>query len=132
MSKKEHDNLDPALDALLRRLPDRSVPSNFSFRVLQAVESKQFVAQKPTLWWKIIHHPVRLISQAAVGAMALCLGLFGYQHYEATTQMKMAESVVTVAQVSSLPSPDLLRDFEAVRHLNTTPAADEELLTLLQ
>ncbi|MCX6895644.1 MAG: hypothetical protein NTZ16_09145 [Verrucomicrobia bacterium] len=34
--------------------------------------------------------------------------------------------------VASLPSPDMLKDFEAIRRLSQTPPADRELLALLQ
>ena len=35
-------------------------------------------------------------------------------------------------QVASLPSPDVLKDFDAVRCLAVKPGADRELLALLQ
>jgi hypothetical protein len=34
--------------------------------------------------------------------------------------------------VSSLPGPDILKDFDAIRASNPTPAADEQLLAVLQ
>lgn len=132
MSNQKNHSPDTLLDALLHKLPERPVASNFTFRVLQAVEQERIAARKRASWFELLHHPLQLIPRLAVAALALCLGLFSYQRYEATTQVRMAESVAIVAQVSSLPSPDLLQDFEAVRHLSATPAADEELLTLLQ
>jgi hypothetical protein len=34
--------------------------------------------------------------------------------------------------VAAVPGPDALRDFDAIRALDTSPAADEELLRLMQ
>jgi hypothetical protein len=50
----------------------------------------------------------------------------------------MAKSVVAVASVSSVPGadilkdPEILADFDAIRALNPTPGADEELIALLK
>jgi hypothetical protein len=43
-----------------------------------------------------------------------------------------AQSIATVSDVSSLPSPEILQNFEAIRRLAPAPAPDEQLLTLLQ
>lgn len=133
MKNDDHSQLDARLDALLRRLPDKPVASNFTARVLQSVqrENRQ-PAQTTTTWWEILRHPLQLIPRLAVATLALGLGLFSFQRYEVVAQAKMAESVSAVAQVSSLPSPDVLQDFETVRRLSQTPPADEELLALLR
>ena len=44
----------------------------------------------------------------------------------------MAQGIATVTSVKSLPSPEVLQDFEAIRRLNSTPAPDEQLLALFQ
>jgi len=43
----------------------------------------------------------------------------------------LAQSVVTVSGVASLPGPKILKDFEAIRALDQTPP-DVELLRLLK
>ncbi len=43
-----------------------------------------------------------------------------------------AESVAVVSDVSSLPSPEVLTNFDAIYALNQTPPADEQLLALLK
>ena len=45
---------------------------------------------------------------------------------------KLVESVAAVSAVASLPSPDVLKDFDAIRASNPTPRPDEQLLTVLQ
>lgn len=132
--KNESDNpLDARLDALLRRLPDKPLSSNFTARVVQAVEREDRRAAGPAMpWWDVLRHPLHLLPRLAVATLALCLGLFSFQRYETVTQARMAESVAAVAHVSSLPGPDVLQDFEVVRRLSQTPRADEELLALLR
>ncbi len=41
-------------------------------------------------------------------------------------------SVAAVAGVSSLPEPEILKDFEAIRVLQPTPPADLQLLMLME
>lgn len=133
MSKQEDNNTDALLDALLHKLPNKPVASNFTFRVLQAVERELVGNALPvSAWWEIFRHPIQLLPRLAVATLALCLGLFSFQRYEVVAQVHMAESVSAVAQVSSLPTPDVLQDFETVRRLSQTPPADEELLALLR
>jgi hypothetical protein len=132
MSKQEHKTTDALLDALLHKLPDKPVTSNFTSRVLQRVALEQAAASRQPSWLDLLRHPLQLVPRIAVATAALCLGLFGYQHHVEGGNVRLAESVAAVAQVSSLPSPDVLKDFEAVRHLNRTPAPDEELLALLR
>ena len=133
MSNHKKENLDTLLDSLLHKLPDKPVASNFTFRVLQTVaHEKPSTACRPNLWGEIFRHPMQFIPRILVGCLAFGLGVFGFQRYELATQANMASSVAAVAQVSSLPSPDILQDFEAVRHLSQTPPADQELLALLQ
>ena len=43
----------------------------------------------------------------------------------------MARSVVVVADVFSLPSPEILKDFDVIRALPPGPPADEELINVL-
>jgi hypothetical protein len=133
MSNQKNHNPDTLLDTLLHQLPDKPVASNFTSRVLQeAAREQAAAARRSTPWWEMLRHPLQLVPRLAVGCVAVGLGLFSFQRYEVLVQAKMARSVSAVAQVSSLPGPDILQDFEAVRHLSQTPAADEELLALLK
>jgi hypothetical protein len=46
--------------------------------------------------------------------------------------MQLAKSVAAISEVSSLPGPEILKDFDAIRQLTPTPPPDTELLALLQ
>ena len=127
MNNEPDNQIDQRLDALLRALPDRPVASNFTARVLQAVERgekqpRKLSGQLLRVW----------LPRAAVAVLALGLGMFGYLQYDHHARAKLAKSVAAVSQVSSLPRPDVLQDFEVVLRLSRTPPADEELLALLQ
>ena len=131
MQDDRNQSSDRQLDALLRALPDRPVPSNFTARVLQAVDHEASRPAAPA-WWEMFRHPLQLLPRVAVTGLALYLGLFGYEHHALAERRAYARSVEAVTQVASLPSPDALKDFDAIRHLNATPAADHDLLALLQ
>jgi hypothetical protein len=80
----------------------------------------------------MFHHPLQWIPRVALTALALWLGLFGYEHHAQAERRAYERSVQAVAQVAAMPSPEALKDFDAIRHLSVTPAADHDLLALLQ
>jgi len=59
-------------------------------------------------------------------------GFLTYFHGQTVRRAELRDSVVAVSAVKSLPSPEVLRDFDVIRALDQTPPADEQLLTLLQ
>jgi len=122
---------EAALSELLTRLPDVTVPSNFTARVLQEVERDAVAgARKRTprwVWtWRV------LVPRAAVIALVAGAGLFAYQRHALAQRVELARSVATIADVRSLPSPQFLEDFDVIRRLLPTPPPDKELLALLQ
>ena len=120
---------EAALGEVLTRLVDTPVSSNFTARVLQAVEREIADHTWAPRWnWAC----QVLLPRAAVVVAVAGLGLFAYQRYEVVERAKLARSVVAVLDAKSLPSPQVLADFEAIRRLGRTPPADEELLALLK
>jgi hypothetical protein len=116
------------LNAALGKLPDAPVPSNFTARVLQAVERETAGASRgfASNWsWH------SLLPRAAVAAVVIGLGLISFQRYEAAKRAEMVRSIVAVADVQSLPSPAVLKDFDAIQ-LSSAAAADPELIKLMQ
>ncbi len=117
---------EAGLNAGLNRLSDAPVPSNFTARVLQAVQLETAAAEREHLgattraWWRV------LVPRVAVALVVVSAGWFGYQHYRSG---KIAEGLAVVATVPP-PSTLALEDFEAVRRLKPTLTADEELLAL--
>jgi len=122
---------DAALSRVLDRLPDAPVPSNFTARILQVVEMENAMAQptaplrRPWLWHSLL--PKMAFAVAVVG-----LGLLSYHEARAMRRAQLARGVATVSGVASLPSPEVLKDFEAIRRLTAAPPPDTELLALLK
>jgi len=123
---------EAGLNASLSRLPDAPVPGNFTARVLQAVEREAAAElRRPegrwlTWLWR------RWLPRVVFAAVFVGAGLVSYRHVEAAHHRKLAESVAVVSAVSSLPGPDILKDFDAIQALNPTPPPDEQLLAVLQ
>jgi len=120
------------LNTALGRLPDAPVPSNFTALVLTAVERDAAVAAprrgpRWQIWlWS------SWVPRAAFAALVLGAGGFAYRHNLTVRRLNLARSVAAVSQVASLPNPAILQDFDAIQQMNASPAADTELLALLQ
>ena len=123
---------EAGLNAALGRLPDAPVPSNFTARVVQAVE-REAVAElhRPQGNW-LTWLRRRWLPKAAFAVIVLGAGLLSYHEVQASYRKKLVQSVAAVSAVSSLPSPDILKDFDAIQALNASPTPDEQLLTVLQ
>lgn len=120
--------LEAGLTEGLNRLPDIDVPSNFTARVLQELERRP-VSPRVGRWkwvWR------SLVPKAALVAVICGAGLFVSRQHAMARRLEMAQSVAAVSKVSSLPSPEILEDFEVIRQLNFNPPSDEELLALMK
>ncbi len=120
-----------ALNQALERLPNAPVPSNFTARVLRSAERHSPEAGR----WRLPlgaawDRSFRWLPRAAFVAACLAAGFFSYQHLQDSRREHLAESVVRVSEVASVPSPQALADFDAIRALDRTPPPDEELLKL--
>src|SRR5690349_8472602 len=102
-------NLETQLSEALEKLPEVPVPSNFTARVLQAIE-RETAVPKPsaaaTPWFLRV-----LFPRAAVVALILGVGV-GVLRYEQTAakRAELVQGVKVVTGVSSLPSPEILQD----------------------
>lgn len=129
-ARDDWENED-ALSGLLARMTDVPVPSNFTARVLQAVERDAGANDRERaprwVWtWRV------LVPRATVTALMVGTALFAYQRHALAQRVELAQSVATVADVRSLPSPQFLEDFDVIRRLLPTPPADKDLLALMQ
>ena len=110
---------------LLSRLPDAPVSSNFTARVMQAVELEE--TRRPSRWnlpaWK--WHS--LVPRAAVAAVALGLAGFAFHQHEISSQR--AAFVRRIALVPA-PSVEALKNFDAIQRMSQPVHADQELLAL--
>jgi anti-sigma factor RsiW len=122
--------LEEGLNSALRGLPNAPVSSNFTALVMQAVE-REAARARPSIWrrWQ----PRLLwIPRIALAAVVVESGLLSYHHFQRTQRVQYAESVVTVSEVASLPGPEILENFDAIRAMKQSPPADEELIALLK
>jgi len=131
--QREDWEAESRLAEILSRLPDVPVPSNFTARVLQAVEREARMAGKPQRsragWFFRL-----LVPRLAVAAVILGLAVFTYTHQEhqAARRAQLVQGVQMVAGVSSLPSPEILQDFDTIRQMSSTPGPDPELIALMK
>jgi hypothetical protein len=119
--------LESRLTEGLTRLPDAVVPSNFTARVLQAVEREQ-ARPRTARWhwgWRV------LVPRLAVGVAVIGIAGLTYQRYEFNQRAQLARHVALVAEAQPLPSVEALKNFNAIQRMSQ-PRADEELLALLQ
>ena len=139
---------EAGLSDALDRLKEPEVPSNFTARVLAAVEADAVRAGRAGVVgrqiWRFWNW--RWLPKAALASMVLVAGLLGLQHYQHAQRVQYARSVATISEVASLPSPAILQDFDAIHAMNQTVAqdfdtihtmnqtvvADEELLKAFQ
>ncbi len=124
---------EQALTEALRRLPDVPVASNFTARAVDAALRARELKVRNASWlpfrpWTWKH----LVPRLAFGLVIACAGFLSYQQLHRVQNEKIARSASVLSEVAAVPGADALRDFEAIRALDTSPAADEELLRLLQ
>jgi negative regulator of sigma E activity len=116
------------LRELLSRLTDAPVSSNFTARVMQAVEREELQAAR-TRGWHLNWHSL-LPRAAATATVVIAAGLAFYQHEIYSQRAELAKNVVLVANAQPLPSVDALQNFDAIQRMSQPAHADEELLAL--
>ena len=125
---------EAAINDFLEHLPSAPLPSNFTARVLRAVEADKARKERskpPTFSWQM--WVKRFVPQAAGFALILVLGLTGFNQYRAYTQTQAAKGAAIISDLASVPGPEILRDFEAIQQLRRVPLfTDDELLAALQ
>ena len=118
------------LSEALERLPDASVPSNFTARVLQAIDlDKAAKARKlPRQVW-----PWQRWVRWAAACVVILLGFATYESWvQRVESERMAKSIAAVSLVTPLLNPEILTNFDVICALDRTPPPDEELLKMLQ
>ena len=128
---------EAALSFHLRQLPEAPLSSNFTSRLLQALELEQRRQERSrpvSLFARCREWMKRHLPQT-VSAMLLCVLLAGgFQQYRSYTRKQVAESVGKFYSVTRvLPKPEVFEDFEVIHQLGQVqPVNDEELLAALQ
>ncbi len=119
--------MELALNDGLTSLPDAPMPSNFTARVLQEAARQPLRAPRRPWWPRLAWLP-----RVAFACLVLGLGVFTYERMQESERREVVRSVSVISDVAAVPSPEALKDFEAVRVLDHTPPPDEDLLRLLQ
>lgn len=121
--------LEMALTSMLDRLPPVPIPSNFTSRILQAVErEKADQTLKPAglrPGWR------SWFPRAAFAGLLLGTGGIVYHQIIIGKRLALARDVAAISQSGLWPAPEVLQDFDTIQQINPTPAADTELLALL-
>lgn len=120
------------LNEALRRLPDASMPSNFTARVMQEIEREAAAgdrARKST-WLGLDLR--RWLPRFALGTVAVVAVSVSVHSYTLASRAKIIQSIAVLSEITPAPSTDLLTDFDSIRKLNPPAGADTELLALLQ
>ena len=119
------------LTEALTRLPDAPVASNFTSRVLAAIDldERQTVrTQSRSAWnWRA------LFPRFAVACAVLMFAGISIQHYEVSAQRyALVKNVAMVATSRPMPSVDALENLDAIQRMGQSSHADGELLADLQ
>ena len=127
MNNEPFQNEQRRLRELLSRLPDAPVASNFTARVLQAIEAEEMRRSRwhlPGWNWRVFF-PRVTVTAATAGIVAVAL----YQYDISAQRQKLAQSVVVVAS-QPMPSVEALKNFDAIQRMGQNARPDEDLLAL--
>ncbi len=121
---------EASLTAALANLPDEVVASNFTARVMDAIEREEAVATRmsSSRWnWRWL--VPRLVAPAAI----LLIAGISIQRYEIHAERTQAlKNFAMVAASHPLPSVDALENLDAIQRMSQVGHADGELLAALQ
>ncbi len=124
---------DLRLNQLLQRVPDAPVSSNFTARVLGAIQLEERKEAQCSLLWRMGQwFRVSLARKAAVATIIAGVSMLTYQQYRSGVREEMARNAAAVSSIVALPSVDVLENFEVIQGLNQLPPVDVELLVALQ
>lgn len=119
------------LTQLLNRVPDAPVASNFTARVMRAVELEDLQRSRQKRGWPAWRVGFGWVSRLAMAGVVVAAGLLTFQHHSNTKRAEVAQSVANLSPVTVLPA-DWLRDFNTIQHLGSASPVDDELLAALQ
>jgi hypothetical protein len=126
----KNDPIQNELRELLSRLPDAPVASNFTARVMQAVDLEE---SRRARKWNFIFNWRAFLPRATVAAVVIGFtGLAFHRHEIYSQRAALAKNVVLMAGAQPLPSVEALKNFDAIQRMSQPARADEELLALMQ
>jgi hypothetical protein len=126
MNNELPQNVQEQLRGLLSRLPDVPVASNFTARVMQAIELEEMRRSR----WRIIEWNWRVFfPRATVTAAVVGFAAIAFHQHELSVRRQMARDVYVVAS-QQMPSVEALKNFDAIQRMGQPARPDDELLAL--
>jgi hypothetical protein len=125
--------LEARLTDALGQMPNLPVSSNFTARVLEAIELEEAQSARAaqSKGWHWNWH--RLLPRVAVTAAILLFAGIGMQYHATGLQRAaMIKSLSTVASAQTVPSVEALNNFDTIQRMSQSGRADTELLVALQ
>ena len=129
LSARPELELDARLTEALARVPEVPVSSNFTARVLMAIDLEEAGASGRNWHWNWRS----LLPRVAVAAAILIFAGLSLQRYEAHAhRLELAKNVAMIAATPPPPSVDVLENLDAIQRMGASAHADGELLAALQ
>jgi negative regulator of sigma E activity len=123
--------LEARLTEALARLPDTPVPSNFTARVMAAIDLEES-RPAPARAWRWNWH-VLLPRMAVATAILLFAGIGVERHLVSQRRAEMVRTLSLVANATKrAPSLEVFENLDAIERMGQTTHADTELLADLQ
>ena len=121
--------LEARLTRALARLPDAPVSSNFTARLMQAVDLEE---SRRSRRWNFGWNWHALVPRIAVTASVVLFAGLTLHHYELVARRNtLARNAAMVTGSQPLPSVEALKNFDAIQRMSQ-PGADQELLALMK
>ncbi len=122
--------LETRLTEGLGQIPNATVASNFTARVMAAVDREEAAraasSQRPWNW------RVLLPRVAATAAILVFTGTV-WERYEVRSQRSMlVRNIAQVTYSKQVPSLDAIYNFDAIQRMSQPVTADKDLLAILQ
>ena len=122
--------LEARLTAALAKIPETPVASNFTARILAAIEREEAQTARSLGWtlnWRA------LWPRVAVAAAVLIFAGVSIQRYEANShRTALVKNVILLAASQPQPSVDALENLDAIQRMSQSARADGDLLAALQ
>ncbi len=116
------------LTQALGKLPNAPVSSNFTARVLQAIELESKCAERDFSPRWLVWLRSGWIPKLAFASLVVCSGLFSYHQHGVANRKNLARDMATISGVVAEYSPE---DLDAIRNLDKAKP-DTELLALFK
>jgi len=140
---REQWEADAALGRVLRHLPDVPVSSNFTSRVLDAIELEERAVVRAAVrssWRDWLRRVQPRLSWVFALALVVAFGTYQYRVQQGTrarTQIEQAHFVHEIRDLSqemaALPGPEVFKDFEAINQFRqVSSVSDDDLLKVLK